>query len=116
MNEHSQKTFTACRDDFDAILRRIMDASGCADYTELANFLGTRLSAVSAARRRRIIPDAWLVELAVRLHLNPYWVVTGESCQGDAGLPHRDLGDVPLEALAAELNRRIIQMRDSGKA
>lgn len=63
--------------DFDARMERIREATGLRTQMELAEYFGIRQSSISDAKRRRSIPDAWLVTL-LRVHqINPDWVLHG---------------------------------------
>jgi hypothetical protein len=65
------------RTNFDDIMRRIHKAAGTRTQVQLAEFLGIRQSSISDAKRRRNVPDAWLVTLLRRKRINPDWVLNG---------------------------------------
>ena len=64
-----------------AAMQRIAEATGARTQVELANILGIRQSSISDAKRRKSIPDAWLVKLFRSHDLNPDWIVSGQQPQ-----------------------------------
>lgn len=61
--------------DFELAMERIQAISGCRTQTELANVLGIKQSSISDAKRRRTIPDGWLVKLFRHYGANPSWIL-----------------------------------------
>ena len=66
------------RHEFDAAYARICEVCGMKTQTELSAYLGIRQSSISDAKRRMMIPAAWLLTLLTREGVNPTWVLTGE--------------------------------------
>ena len=63
----------------DDVLKRMNEATGTHTMLELANWLGARQSWLSDAKRRNIIPVAWLRTLVLKKSdYNPVWVMTGQ--------------------------------------
>ena len=83
--------------DFTAQYRRLCEAAECATQQELADVFGIRRSAVTEARRRKIVPTAWLLTLLEKKHIHPCWVrlgTHGQLTQLDAE------GELPLDLAA----------------
>lgn len=66
------------RHEFDAAYARICEVCGMKTQTELSAYLGIRQSSISDAKRRMMIPAAWLLTLLTREGVNPTWILTGE--------------------------------------
>lgn len=62
---------------FEDQMRRIQDVTGKKTQVDLADFLGTRQSSVSDAKRRRRIPADWLVTIIRTKDVHPEWILTG---------------------------------------
>ena len=61
------------------VLERMKEATGTSTMLELANWLDARQSWLSDAKRRNIIPVAWLRALILKKSdYNPVWVITGQ--------------------------------------
>ena len=65
------------RHEFDAAYARICSVCGMKTQTELSAYLGIRQSSISDAKRRMMIPAAWLLTLLTREDVNPTWILTG---------------------------------------
>ena len=65
------------RHEFDAAYARICKVCGMKTQTELSAYLGIRQSSISDAKRRMMIPAAWLLTLLTREGVNPAWILTG---------------------------------------
>ena len=65
------------RHEFDAAYARICEVCGMKTQTELSAYLGIRQSSISDAKRRMMIPAAWLLTLLTREGVNPTWILTG---------------------------------------
>ena len=65
------------RHEFDAAYARICEVCGMKTQTELSAYLGIRQSSISDAKRRMMIPAAWLLTLLTREGVNPAWILTG---------------------------------------
>ena len=59
------------RHEFDAAYARICEVCGMKTQTELSAYLGIRQSSISDAKRRMMIPAAWLLTLLTREGVNP---------------------------------------------
>ncbi|MGE4469358.1 MAG: helix-turn-helix domain-containing protein [Desulfovibrio sp.] len=66
------------REGIEAAFERIHALCGTRTQVELSRFLGVQQSTISDARRRRSIPDSWLVCLMRRTGADPDWVLTGQ--------------------------------------
>lgn len=67
------------RSEFEAAYARICEVCGVKTQTELAAYLGLYQSSISDARRRSVVPPAWLLTILSREGVNPAWILTGES-------------------------------------
>lgn len=56
---------------------RFIEAAGCTTQEELAAFLCIRQSSVAHAKRRNVVPAAWLITLLREKGVNPEWVISG---------------------------------------
>ncbi|RLC03505.1 MAG: transcriptional regulator [Deltaproteobacteria bacterium] len=61
----------------DALLKRILDATGISSQSELANELEINRSGITHARHNNKIPDKWIVKLYRKFGFNPQWIETG---------------------------------------
>ncbi len=61
----------------DALINRILDATGISSQSELANELGINRSGITHARNNNKIPDKWILKLYRNFGFNPEWVETG---------------------------------------
>lgn len=61
----------------DNLLRRILDVTGIATQSELAQVLEINRSAITHARNNNRIPDKWILKLYRKYKLNPEWVESG---------------------------------------
>lgn len=66
---------------FDDAFERIKKATGLRTQVEVARLLDIRQSSISDAKRRKSVPDGWLVKLYQLYGLNPNWVLDGEQPQ-----------------------------------
>ena len=57
--------------------KKACEVCGIKTQTELSAYLGIRQSSISDAKRRMMIPAAWLLTLLTREGVNPAWVLTG---------------------------------------
>lgn len=64
--------------DVEAAMTRIHEVTGTRTQVELAAWLDIRQSSISDAKRRKSIPDSWLLELAESAGIAPGWIRTGE--------------------------------------
>ncbi len=63
--------------DFDSAYQRICSATGKRTQQELAAYFGIRQSSVSFSKRRKVIPDSWLLALVEKDGISPAWVRFG---------------------------------------
>lgn len=56
------------------VLSRMCQGTGISTLTELATHLGVRLSWLSDAKRRNILPIRWLQGMS-----DPVWILTGKT-------------------------------------
>jgi len=61
----------------DALIKRILDATGISSQTELALALEINRSGITHARKKNQIPDKWIVKLYRKFGFNPKWIETG---------------------------------------
>lgn len=71
---------------FEDAFERVKKATGLRTQVEVAKLLDIRQSSISDAKRRKSVPDGWLIKLYQLYNLNPNWVLEGEQPQflGDA--------------------------------
>jgi hypothetical protein len=90
--------------DFSEAYARIQRLTGESSQSGLARALGVSQSSVwDAQRRAEGIPATWLLALVERYGANPTWIKHGA---GPEKL-RQDVTDIPLEALFAEIGRRL---------
>jgi phage repressor protein C with HTH and peptisase S24 domain len=79
---------------FNTFYKRTSEALGIRSQLELAEKLGLNRSAISQAKKKKIIPDKWILNL-YRLHgVNPDWIETGK---GQVFLKHKGKGNLEPE-------------------
>ncbi len=61
----------------DALMKRILDATGIRSQSELAKELEINRSGITHARNNNKIPDKWIVKLYRKFGFNPKWIETG---------------------------------------
>ena len=61
----------------DALMKRILDATGINSQSELAKELEIDRSGITHARNNNKIPDKWIVKLYRRFGFNPRWIESG---------------------------------------
>lgn len=61
----------------DALMKRILDATGISSQSELAKELEINRSGITHARNNNRIPDKWIVKLYRKFGFNPRWIETG---------------------------------------
>ncbi|QLA16622.1 LexA family transcriptional regulator [Desulfolutivibrio sulfoxidireducens] len=66
---------------FEDAFERIKKSTGLRTQVEVAKLLDIRQSSISDAKRRKSIPDGWLIKLYQLYGLNPNWVLDGEQPQ-----------------------------------
>ena len=87
----------------EAVLSRIMNATGIRSQSELARVLGIGRQAVTDAKKRSHIPADWYLFLCRKFGLNPQWLESGMGSmyiagQSDAPALHREVpGSHPEE-------------------
>jgi len=74
----SKEGVVADETDFEWAMERIRKITGTRTQVELAALLDIRQSSISDAKRRRTIPDGWLVKLLGQFGASPVWILTGE--------------------------------------
>ncbi len=79
----------------DALMKRILDATGISSQSELADELEINRSGITHARNNNKIPDKWIVKLYKKFSLNPQWIETGignvfigKESENDVGFKH----------------------------
>jgi Bacteriophage CI repressor helix-turn-helix domain. len=65
-------------EEYDAILHRIKQVSGCNTLQEIAAYIGISPGAVHLNKKRRSVPANWLLALMVRCNANPRWIMSDE--------------------------------------
>ncbi|MBE6440791.1 MAG: bacteriophage CI repressor [Desulfovibrio desulfuricans] len=75
--------------DFEQVFGRVVQATGIASQTGLAEVLGVSPSAVSDAKKRGKFSAEWLLKLLEKQGINPVWLKSGAGPKrlGAAGLP-----------------------------
>lgn len=66
---------------YEAVFKRLQEATGCTTQNALAQFLGVRQSSVSDAVRRHSIPSDWLLKLLQKERINPDWILSGQGAE-----------------------------------
>jgi phage repressor protein C with HTH and peptisase S24 domain len=61
----------------DALMGRILDATGISSQSDFARELEINRSGITHARHNNKIPDKWIVKLYRKFGLNPQWIETG---------------------------------------
>ena len=62
---------------FHPFYQRLFSEGIIASQRELASLLGVKDSAISQAKKRKIIPRAWITEISEKMNLTPKWIKTG---------------------------------------
>lgn len=62
---------------FDSFYQRLFSEGIIASQRELASLLGVKGSAISQAKKRKVIPRAWITEISEKMNLTPKWIKTG---------------------------------------
>ncbi len=75
--QENDDSFNAFEDAFE----RIKKATGLRTQVEVAKLLDIRQSSISDAKRRKSVPDGWLIKLYQLYNLNPNWILEGEQPQ-----------------------------------
>ncbi|MBU1341480.1 MAG: helix-turn-helix domain-containing protein [Proteobacteria bacterium] len=78
----------------DALMKRILDATGISSQSELAKELDINRSGITHARNNNKIPDKWIVKLYRKFGFNPKWIETGV---GSAFLHTQSKSDVEFK-------------------
>ncbi len=101
-------------DNFEAQMRRVFAVTGARTQVELAALLNIRQATIANSKKRRNVPDRWLIRLLCRLNVNPNWILTGEGDRYMASISDVKSTDVleiirnlPSRVLAEELMRRL---------
>lgn len=109
--------------DSDAILDRLLSASGLQRDAQLAAQLGVSPQAVSQARRKRKIPESWIVRVAQHCGLSLDWLMFGreDACAQPApavtpaGAPVPDLDLLCIPLVAASLSAGVGSLETEGE-
>jgi len=62
---------------FHPFYQRLFSEGIIASQRELASLLGVKDSAISQAKKIKIIPSAWITEISEKMNLTPKWIKTG---------------------------------------
>lgn len=62
---------------FHPFYQRLLSEGIIASQRELASLLGVRGSAISQAKKRKVIPRTWITEISEKMNLTPKWIKTG---------------------------------------
>ena len=88
--------------DSNAILDRLLSGAGLHRDAQLAALLGVSPQAVSQARRKRKIPEGWVVKVSQRCGLSMDWLMFGKGDESTRlpmlRLPHQRLRHRRLRA------------------
>ena len=100
--------------DFDRQMQRIFAITGARTQVELAALLDIRQAPIANSKKRRNVPDRWLVRLLCRLKVNPEWVLTGKgpryliAARDSEGREAMDIiRGLPTRVLVEEVLRRV---------
>lgn len=101
-------------DTFEAQIQRVFAITGARTQVELAALLDIKQSTIANSKKRKNVPDRWLIRLLCRHHVNPAWILTGEGHRYLTAAPVSSETDIlevvrnlPTRTLAEELLRRI---------
>ena len=106
---------------FDCQMRRVFAVTGARTQVELAALLGLKQSTIANSKKRRNVPDRWLIQLLCRFNVNPAWVLTGKgqryliAAKDSQGREAMEIvRNLPTRVIVEELLRRIHTLeRDS---
>jgi len=62
---------------FHSFYQRLIDERIITSQRELASLLGVKGPAISQAKKRKVIPRAWITEISEKMNLIPEWIKTG---------------------------------------
>ncbi len=62
---------------FHSFYQRLFNEGIIASQRDLASLLGVKGSAISQAKKRKVIPRAWITEISEKMNLIPKWIKTG---------------------------------------
>ncbi len=62
---------------FDSFYQRLISEGIVSSQRELALLLEVKSSAISQAKRRKVIPRAWITKISEKMSLTPEWIKTG---------------------------------------
>ena len=79
---------------FNTFYKRVSEALGLRSQLELASKLGLNRSAISQAKKKKEVPDRWVLNLYRLYGLNPDWVETGK---GQVFVKHTKSGNLEPE-------------------
>ncbi|MFH2092249.1 MAG: S24 family peptidase [Pseudomonadota bacterium] len=88
----------------DALLERILDATGISSQSELAKELDINRSGITHARNNNKIPDKWIVKLYRKFNFNPKWIETGVGSAFLQAQASRELEYRAIPKVAARLS------------
>lgn len=95
--------------DIDAVLERLLHISGCRRDAQLAALLSVSPQAISQARKKRRIPESWLVRLATRYRVPLDWLLYGEACDEPRESDLSGTGNSSFSSYAATFKEREAQ-------
>lgn len=88
----------------DALMKRILDATGLSSQAELAKELDINRSGITHARNNNKIPDKWIVKLYRKYGFNPGWIETGIGPMYLHAESENDIEFRPIPKVAARLS------------
>ncbi len=80
----------------DALIKRILNATGISSQSELANELEINRSGITHARNKNKIPDKWILKLYRKFGFNPKWI---ESGVGSVFIHTQSAGDIDFKSV-----------------
>lgn len=90
--------------DSNAILDRLLSGAGLHRDAQLASLLGVSPQAVSQARRKRKIPEGWVVRVAQQCNLSMDWLMFGKEEAGPPSTPAPQAPSTPAGAPLPDLD------------
>ncbi len=63
---------------FDTFYKRVSEALDITSQLKLAEILGLNRSSISQAKKKRVVPDKWILNLFKSHGVNPVWIESGE--------------------------------------
>jgi len=98
-SDFSSDLASESRNEFDAQIKRMIQAINGASQENLASFLEISKDAIYKAGRANKIPPAWFLQIGKKANISVDWLLTGEGsmCRGNAEPSKNTASSIPLE-------------------